>query len=144
MATSFDGHTHGQLRAMIASLGPGEVRQRAEQLARAAEDIARIAEKLKGHRVPGWEGEGATAFEEWVGRAANATLRLSEYSAVGSAWMGETVQWMIEATKMPLYDTAAARNLDAARTHHNDPDAPGSARRRRRSWTTTTGTPCGG
>lgn len=124
MATTFDGYSHQQLRAMIASLDPAAVQTRADQLTKAAEDIKKIAEKLKGHRVTGWEGEAAVAFQEWVGRAGNATLRLSEYSATGATWMGRTVQLMTEASKMPVVDGDALANLEAARKFRNDPDAP--------------------
>ncbi|MFD9411059.1 WXG100 family type VII secretion target [Streptomyces sp. NPDC059989] len=124
VATTFDGYSHQQLRAMIASLDPIAVKDRADRLEKASEDIRKIAEKLKNHRVTGWEGAGATAFQEWVGRAGNATLRLSDYSATGSKWMADTVQMMTEAQKMPGYDTGAAKNLEAARKAHNDPDAP--------------------
>ncbi|MFE5767060.1 WXG100 family type VII secretion target [Streptomyces sp. NPDC056485] len=123
MATSFEGYSHQQLRTMIASLDPTAVKERADRLQKGSEDIAKIGEKLKNHRVTGWEGEAATAFQEWVGRAGNATLRLSEFSATGSKWMGDTVQMMVEASKMPAYNTGAAKNLEAARKAHNDPDA---------------------
>ncbi|MFK0236112.1 WXG100 family type VII secretion target [Streptomyces vinaceus] len=123
MATNFEGYSHQKLREMRASLDPTAVKDRADRLQKASEDIAKIAEKLKNHRVTGWEGEAATAFQEWVGRAGNATLRLSEYSATGSKWMGDTVQKMIEARDMPAYDAKAAENLEAARKAHNDPDA---------------------
>lgn len=123
MATNFEGYSHQKLREMRASLDPTAVKDRADRLQKASEDIAKIAEKLKNHRVTGWEGEAATAFQEWVGRAGNATLRLSEYSATGAKWMGDTVQKMVEARDMPAYDTKAAENLEAARKAHNDPDA---------------------
>ncbi|MFF3862964.1 WXG100 family type VII secretion target [Streptomyces sp. NPDC002209] len=123
MATNFEGYSHQKLREMRASLDPTAVKDRADRLQKASEDIAKIAEKLKNHRVTGWEGEAATKFQEWVGRAGNATLRLSEYSATGAKWMGETVQKMIEARDMPAYDTKSAENLEAARKAHNDPDA---------------------
>ncbi|MFD7260876.1 WXG100 family type VII secretion target [Streptomyces sp. NPDC059874] len=124
MATTFDGYSHQQLRAMIAGIDPETVQARADQLKKASDDIAKIAEKLKNHVVTGWEGEGATAYQEWVGRAGNATLRLSEYSKTGSEWMGRTVQLMHEAAKMPVVDADATANLEAARKYHNDPDAP--------------------
>ncbi|MFD8793765.1 WXG100 family type VII secretion target [Streptomyces vinaceus] len=123
MATNFEGYSHQKLREMRAALDPTAVKDRADRLQKASEDIAKIAEKLKNHRVTGWEGEAATAFQEWVGRAGNATLRLSEYSATGAKWMGDTVQKMVEARDMPAYDTKAAENLEAARKAHNDPDA---------------------
>lgn len=123
MATDFEGYTHQQLKAMIASLDPETAKTRAAQLKKASDDIAKIAEKLKNHRVTGWEGEAAVAFQEWVGRAGNATLRLSKYSAEGSKWLTDAVQKMVEASKMPAYDTDAAANLEAARKFHNDPDS---------------------
>ncbi|WP_327362626.1 WXG100 family type VII secretion target [Streptomyces sp. NBC_01296] len=131
MATSFEGYSHQKLREMRASLDPTAVKDRADRLQQASKDIAKIAEKLKNHRVTGWEGEAATVFQEWVGRAGNATLRLSEYSATGAHWMGETVQKMIEARDMPAYDTRSAENLAAALKAHNDPDAQQIAQQER-------------
>ncbi|MDX3540177.1 hypothetical protein PV721_38930 [Streptomyces sp. MB09-01] len=121
--TDFEGFTHQQMRDMIASLDPASVQTRADQLAAAAAKIKTIGEALKHHVVSGWEGEGADAFQEWVGRAGNATLRLSDYSAKGGEWMGKVVQTMTEATKMTAVDATATKNLAAAIEHHNDPDA---------------------
>ncbi|PWK65588.1 hypothetical protein BCL76_112200 [Streptomyces sp. CG 926] len=123
MATDFEGFTHQQMRDMSASLDPASVQARADQLKKAAKDIKEIGEALKKHVVTGWEGEGAAAFQEWVGRAGNATLRLSDYSAKGGDWMGKVVQNMTEATKMTAVDATATKNLAAAKEHHNDPDA---------------------
>ncbi|MCY0954514.1 WXG100 family type VII secretion target [Streptomyces sp. H27-S2] len=123
MATDFEAFTHQQLKAMSDALDPNRVKARAEQLKKAAADIAQIAEKLRKHQVTGWEGEGAVAFQEWVRRAHNATLRLSDYSAHGSHWMTQAVQKMYEAQSMPAYDTDAAANLEAARKFRNDPDS---------------------
>ncbi|MFD6917382.1 WXG100 family type VII secretion target [Streptomyces virginiae] len=121
--TPFEQFTHQQMRDMIASLDPTSVQARADQLTSAAEKIKTIGEALKKHVVTGWEGEGADAFQEWVGRAGNATLRLGEYSAKGGEWMGKVVQSMTEATKMTAVDATATKNLAAAIEHHNDPDA---------------------
>ncbi|MFF4420132.1 WXG100 family type VII secretion target [Streptomyces sp. NPDC001549] len=121
--TDFEPFTHQQMRDMIASLDPTSVQARADQLKKAAEDIKKIGEALKRHVVTGWEGEGAVAFQEWVGRAGNATLRLGEYSAKGGTAMGWVVQTMTEATKMTAVDATATKNLAAAIEHHNDPDA---------------------
>ncbi|MGW6844738.1 WXG100 family type VII secretion target [Streptomyces sp. NPDC054958] len=123
MATDFEGFTHQQMRDMSSSLDPASVQARADQLKKAATDIKKIGEALKTHVVTGWEGEGAAAFQEWVGRAGNATLRLGEYSAKGGDWMGKVVQTMTEATKMVAVDSTATKNLAAAKEHHNDPDA---------------------
>ncbi|WP_328963187.1 hypothetical protein [Streptomyces virginiae] len=123
MATDFEGFTHQQMRDMIASLDPASVQARADKLKKAAKDIKEIGEALKQHVVTGWEGEGADAFQLWVGRAGNATLRLGEYSANGGAWMGSVVQTMTEATKMVAVDSTATKNLASALEHHNDPDS---------------------
>ncbi|MEU7556363.1 hypothetical protein AB0B01_29260 [Streptomyces sp. NPDC044571] len=109
---------------MVATLDPETVKTRATHLTEAAATIKEIGDALKKHKVKGWEGEAATAFEDWTSRAGNATLRLSEYSAAGGKWMGEAAQIMVEVKKnMPSYDTAMAENLAAAKQFHNDPDS---------------------
>ncbi|MFJ1868863.1 WXG100 family type VII secretion target [Streptomyces sp. NPDC088097] len=124
MATNFEGYTHEQLLAMIASLDAETVTSRATQLTTAADTIKEIGKSLKEHRVEGWEGEAARSFQDWVGQAGSATLRLGDYSAAGGKWMAEAAQTMIEVkANTPKYDTAAAENLAAAHEFHNDPDA---------------------
>lgn len=124
MATNFEGHTHQQLLAMLASANAETLKTRGAQLTDAAAAIKEIGESLKDHRVTGWEGESATAFQDWVSRTGNATLRLSEYSAEGGKQMTHASQVVIEVkANMPAYDTAAAENLKAAREFHNDPDS---------------------
>ncbi|KPI23198.1 hypothetical protein OV450_7434 [Actinobacteria bacterium OV450] len=124
MATDFEGYTHQQLLAMIASLDAETVKSRGTQLTEAAKTIKEIGESLKKHRVKGWEGEAATAFETWIGQTGNATLRLGEYSEAGGKWMTEAAQTMVEVKKnMPAYDTNAAADLKAAKDFHNDPDS---------------------
>ncbi|MET9606036.1 hypothetical protein ABZZ17_13330 [Streptomyces sp. NPDC006512] len=124
MGTDFEGRTHGQLLAMIATLDPETVKARATQLTHAAATIGEIGEGLKKHRVEGWEGEAAQAFRDWASRAGNATLRLSEYGAEGARWLTEAAQTMVEVrANTPAYDTTAAANLASARAFPNDPDA---------------------
>lgn len=124
MATNFEGYTHEQLLAMIASIDPETVKTRATQLADAATAIKEIGESLKKHQVKGWEGEAAQSFQEWVSRAGSATLRLGKYSEDGGTWMTRAAQTMIEVkANTPKYDTTAASNLEAAQKYHNDPDA---------------------
>ncbi|WP_371616103.1 WXG100 family type VII secretion target [Streptomyces sp. NBC_00454] len=124
MATNFEGHTHQQLLAMIASANAETLKTRGAQLTDAAAAIKEIGESLKDHRVTGWEGESSTAFQDWVSRTGNATLRLSEYSAEGGKQMTHASQVVIEVkANMPAYDTSAAENLKAAREFHNDPDS---------------------
>ncbi|WP_405980480.1 hypothetical protein [Streptomyces sp. NBC_00158] len=122
--TDFEGRSHEQLLAMLASLDPETVRARATQLAEAAAAIREIGDSLKKHRVAGWEGEAAHAFQDWVNRAGNATLLLADYGAAGGRWMTQAAQTMIEVrANTPEYDTASAETLAAAHRYHNDPDA---------------------
>ncbi|MGW5398997.1 WXG100 family type VII secretion target [Streptomyces sp. NPDC003952] len=124
MATDFESHTHQELLAMLASANAETLKARGDQLTDAAAAIKEIGESLKDHRVTGWEGESGTAFQDWVSRAGNATLRLSEYSAEGGKQLTQASQVVIEVkANMPKYDATAAANLDAAREFHNDPDA---------------------
>ncbi|MGW0392781.1 WXG100 family type VII secretion target [Streptomyces sp. NPDC003042] len=124
MATNFEGYTHEQLLAMIASLNPETVKARGTQLTQAADTIKEIGRNLKKHQVKGWEGEAAQAFQDWVSRAGSATLLLGDYSAAGGKWMTEAAQTMVEVkANTPKYDTGAAANLAAAREYRNDPDS---------------------
>ncbi|MCJ0872270.1 WXG100 family type VII secretion target [Streptomyces sp. AP-93] len=124
MATNFENHTHQQLLAMLASANAETLKARGAQLTDAAAIIKEIGESLKDHRVTGWEGESATAFQDWVSRTGNATLRLSEYSAEGGKQLTQASQVVIEVkANMPTYDSGAAANLEAAREYRNDPDA---------------------
>ncbi|MFD5423295.1 hypothetical protein ACFWJT_35430 [Streptomyces sp. NPDC127069] len=122
--TDFEGYSHEQLLAMIASLDPETVKTRATQLADAAIALNEIGDSLKRHEVKGWEGDAADAFQEWVSRAGSATLTLGKYSDTGSQWMQHVAQTMVEVqANTPKYDKGAAENLEAARKYHNDPDA---------------------
>lgn len=124
MATNFESHTHQQLLAMLHSANAETLKARGDQLTDAAAIIKEIGESLKDHRVTGWEGESATAFQDWVSRTGNATLRLSDYSAAGGKQMTQASQVVIEVkANMPTYDSSAAANLKAAREFHNDPDS---------------------
>ncbi len=125
MATNFEGYSHAQLAAMVASLDPKTVSQRGTQLTEAAKTIKEIGQKLKDHKVKGWEGEAATAFQEWVNRAGSATLVLADFSSTGGHWMTLAAQTMSEI-HMPKYDAGAEselkENLEISRKYHNDPD----------------------
>ncbi|MEU9939642.1 WXG100 family type VII secretion target [Streptomyces lavendulae] len=124
MATDFEAYSHEQLLAMIASLDSATVVARATQLQGAAIAIKGIGESLRKHQVKGWEGVAADAFQQWVTRAGNATLRLADYSEEGSKWMTQAAQTMVEVkTNTPKYDTSAAADLAAAHKFHNDPDS---------------------
>ncbi|GLV91542.1 hypothetical protein Slala04_29960 [Streptomyces lavendulae subsp. lavendulae] len=132
--TDFEGYTHGQLHAMIESLDPAKVAALGTKLTDAAKTIKEIGTKLKDHKVKGWEGEGATAFQNWVSQAGSATLLLADYSTAGGKYMADAAQVMREvkpskdgAGNFPPYDAAAdaklRENLATSREYHNDPDA---------------------
>ncbi|MEU3772663.1 hypothetical protein AB0F11_05505 [Streptomyces sp. NPDC032472] len=124
MATNFEGFTHQQLLAMVASLDPETVKSRSTLLTEAAKTINEIGSALKKHKVEGWEGEAAHDFEDWTSRTGSATLLLGKYSAAAGKWMGEAAQTMVEVkANIPAYDSSAAENYEAARKYHNDPDA---------------------
>lgn len=94
--TNFEGYTHAQLHAMIESLDPAKVQALGAKLTEAAKTIETIGTKLKDHKVKGWEGEAATAFQNWVSQAGSATLQLAEYSTAGGKYMAEAAQVMRE------------------------------------------------
>ncbi|MBZ9596104.1 hypothetical protein K7B06_13515 [Streptomyces erythrochromogenes] len=132
--TNFEGYTHAQLHAMIESLDPAKVAALGTKLTEAATTILEIGTKLKDHKVKGWEGEGATAFQNWVSQSGSATLQLADYSKAGGKYMAEAAQVMREVKpskdgvgNFPPYDAAAdaklRENLATSREYHNDPDA---------------------
>ncbi|MEU4731378.1 hypothetical protein [Streptomyces sp. NPDC023588] len=132
--SEFEGYTHAQLYAMVAAMDPDKAHHCATQLTDAAKTIEEIGNKLKDHKVKGWEGEAADAFQNWVNKTGSATLVLAEYSAAGGKYMAESAQIMREvkptdygAGNMPKYDASAEaalkQNLATSREYHNDPDA---------------------
>ncbi|MEU5805821.1 hypothetical protein [Streptomyces sp. NPDC047718] len=124
MATDFEGFTHQQLLAMVASIDSETVKSRATQLTTATATIREIGNALKTTKVTGWEGEAAQAFARWADQAGSATLRLADLSEAGGKWMTEAAQIMVEVKKnIPPYDQSAADNLQTSKDFHNDPDA---------------------
>ncbi|MFB6512748.1 WXG100 family type VII secretion target [Streptomyces virginiae] len=132
--SEFEGLTHAQLYAMIAAIDPDKVYDCSALLTNAAKTIDEIGSKLKDHKVKGWEGEAADAFQNWVNQTGSATLELAKYSANGGKYMAETAQIMREvapttygAGDMPMYSASAEatlkQNLATSREYHNDPDA---------------------
>ncbi|WP_405709782.1 hypothetical protein OG264_15315 [Streptomyces xanthophaeus] len=113
--TKFEGMSHAELHAMIAAIDPEVVRTRGTQLTEAAAAIKKIGADLKKHKVKGWEGEAALAFEEWVNQMGSATLVLADYSAAAGKQMTETAQIMYQVKPdpagqkgdMPPYNAAA-------------------------------------
>ncbi|MFD7630433.1 WXG100 family type VII secretion target [Streptomyces sp. NPDC059851] len=124
MATNFEGFTHQQLLAMVASIDSETVKSRATQLTTATTTIREIGNALKTTKVTGWEGTAAQAFANWADQAGSATLRLADLSEAGGKWMTEAAQIMVEVKKnIPPYDQSAADNLKASKDYRNDPDA---------------------
>ncbi|MGT2528647.1 WXG100 family type VII secretion target [Streptomyces nojiriensis] len=132
--TNFEVYTHAQLHAMVAAIHPEGVSALGTQLADAAKTIEEIGNKLKDHKVDGWEGATAEAFRNWVSQAGSATLVLAEFSAAGGKYMTETAQVMREVKgadgkegNMPPYnpgtEASLKEDLELSRKYHNDPDA---------------------
>ncbi|MGW6947944.1 WXG100 family type VII secretion target [Streptomyces xanthophaeus] len=101
MASKFEGMSHAELHAMIAAIDPEVVRTRGTQLTDAAVAIKKIGAALKKHKVKGWEGEAARAFEEWVNQMGSATLVLADYSDAAGKQMTETAQIMYQVKPDP-------------------------------------------
>ncbi|MGW0992897.1 WXG100 family type VII secretion target [Streptomyces sp. NPDC002520] len=133
--------THEQLAAMLDTASTAGASHLSSKLSKAASTITKIGDDLMKH-VKGleWQGEGGDAFRDWGGQTASATLRLGEYAAVASRWMGTVSQGIAEAkAAMPdvsettqaekdlinAHDTIAATKQPGA---HNDPDAQQLAR----------------
>lgn len=131
--SGFESYTHAQLYAMIAALDDEAVSARGTQLTEAAKTIKEIGDKLKDHKVKGWEGEAAEAFQNWVNQTGSATLVLAEYSEAGGKYLTQTAQVMREVKPkngigdMPKYSASAEASLKedlaTSREYHNDPDA---------------------
>ncbi len=68
---------------------PAKVESLGTKLKEAADTIEKIGTKLKDHKVKGWEGDAATAFQEWVNQAGSVTLELAKYSSSGGKYMTE-------------------------------------------------------
>ncbi|MEC4575400.1 WXG100 family type VII secretion target [Streptomyces virginiae] len=131
--SGFESYTHAQLYAMIAALDDEVVSAQGTQLTEAAKTIKEIGTNLKNHKVKGWEGEAAEAFQNWVNQAGNATLVLADYSEAGGKYLTQTAQVMREVKPkngtgdMPKYSASAEASLKedlaTSREYHNDPDA---------------------
>ncbi|OKI56280.1 WXG100 family type VII secretion target [Streptomyces sp. MJM1172] len=126
--SKFDGYSHEQLWAMVSGANEHVLKTRATSLVDAAKTIHDVGDALKKHKVEGWDGEAAQKFHDWVSQAGSATLRLAEYSKAGGESLGHAADVLSEVKKSAAYDAsedAALRaNIEAARKHHNDPDAP--------------------
>ncbi|MFD9416311.1 WXG100 family type VII secretion target [Streptomyces goshikiensis] len=126
--SKFEGYSHEQLWAMVSGANEHVLKTRATSLVDAAKTIHDVGDALKKHKVEGWDGEAAQKFHDWVSQAGSATLRLAEYSKAGGESLSHAADVLSEVKKSAAYDAkedAALRaNIEAARKHHNDPDAP--------------------
>ncbi|MFD9299466.1 WXG100 family type VII secretion target [Streptomyces goshikiensis] len=113
---------------MVSGANEHVLKTRATSLVDAAKTIHDVGDALKKHKVEGWDGEAAQKFHDWVSQAGSATLRLAEYSKAGGESLSHAADVLSEVKKSAAYDAsedAALRaNIEAARKHHNDPDAP--------------------
>lgn len=125
--TPFESMSHEQMLAWLDQASSFHVQDAADRLSAAAGEIRSIAQLLKfrPERVR-WEGEGFDAFVEWGASLASSTFRLADYSDEASKWLGQSSGAIARAqAAIPRYTSKAQAqaNLDAAKAHHNDPDA---------------------
>ncbi|MCM3264579.1 hypothetical protein M3765_11140 [Streptomyces thermoviolaceus] len=134
--TNFEAMTHEQLVAMLESASHEGAQTLNAKLDKAASTISKIGDDLMQYvKDLEWQGEGADAFRDWGNEAARATLRLGQYAASASRWMGIVSQAIIEAksmmpdtseTKQAKAELAKAHKTIAAATTpsaRHDPDA---------------------
>ncbi|MGW2486469.1 WXG100 family type VII secretion target [Streptomyces sp. NPDC001606] len=139
--TDFESMTHEQLAAMLDSASTAGASHLSTKLAKAATTITKIGDDLMQHvKNLEWQGDAGDAFRDWGGQTASATLRLGEYAAVASRWMGTVSQAISEAkAAMPDVSETTQAKTDLANAHatiaaakqpgaHNDPDAQQQAR----------------
>lgn len=125
--TPFESMSHEAMLAWLDQASSFHVQEAADRLSAAAGEIRSIAQQLKfrPERVR-WEGEGFEAFVEWGASLASSTFRLADYSDDASKWLGQASGAIARAqAAIPRYTSKdqAQANLDAAKAHHNDPDA---------------------
>ncbi|WP_149181474.1 WXG100 family type VII secretion target [Streptomyces sp. TRM49041] len=125
--TPFESMSHEQMLTWLDQASSAQVQDAADRLSAAAGEIRNIAQQLRfrPERVK-WEGEGNQAFIEWGASLASSTFRLADYSDDASKWLSRASGAVATAqSSIPRYTTkeSAQANLDAARAHHNDPDA---------------------
>ncbi|WP_078858656.1 hypothetical protein [Streptomyces sp. NRRL F-2799] len=135
-STDFESMTHEQLAAMLHSADSESAAHLSTKLAKAASTINKIGDDLMQHvKDLEWHGKGGDAFRDWGGHAAGATLRLGQYAAVASRWMGTVADSIADAkAAMPATSETTQAKADLADAHktieaarqpgaRNDPDA---------------------
>ncbi|MCB5167282.1 hypothetical protein LG634_20865 [Streptomyces bambusae] len=96
VTTDFEGIGRGEPARMVGAADPGAVAGCAAQLVAAADALREIGEALRRHRVDGWEGEAAEAYEDRVRRMSAAALALSDYGRTGGEWLRHAAQTLGE------------------------------------------------
>lgn len=121
----FDDMSHECMLRWLDQANSGTVQAAADRLAKAAEEIHKIAEELKIRpQWVEWKGEGANAFRTWTADLANSTLRLGDFSESSAKWLAQASSAIARAQATIPRDTGAAEsNRVAAASVPNDPDA---------------------
>ncbi|MEV4867361.1 translation initiation factor IF-2 [Streptomyces ossamyceticus] len=121
----FEDMSHERMLQWLDQANSGTVQAAADRLAKAAEEIHKIAEELKVRpQWVEWKGEGANAFRTWTADLANSTLRLSDFSESSAKWLAQASSAIARAQAAIPRDTAGAEaNRVAAASSPNDPDA---------------------
>lgn len=121
----FDNMSHERMLQWLDQANAGTVQSAADRLAKAAEEIHKIAEELKIRpQWVEWKGEGADAFRAWTADLANSTLRLGDFSESSAKWLAQASDAIARAQAAIPRDTESAEaNRVAAASTPNDPDS---------------------
>ncbi len=121
----FEDMSHERMLQWLDQANSGTVQAAADRLAKAAEEIHKIAEELKIRpQWVEWKGEGANAFRTWTADLANSTIRLGDFSESSAKWLAQASSAIARAQATIPRDTKAAEaNSVAATSAPNDPDA---------------------
>ncbi len=121
----FEDMSHERMLQWLDQANSGTVQAAADRLAKAAEEIHKIAEELKIRpQWVEWKGEGANAFRTWTADLANSTLRLGDFSESSAKWLAQASNAIARAqAAIPRDAGAAESNRVAAASAPNDPDA---------------------
>ncbi|GAB2937999.1 hypothetical protein GCM10027075_42920 [Streptomyces heilongjiangensis] len=121
----FEDMSHERMLQWLDQANSATVQAAADRLAKAAEEIHKIAEELKIRpQWVEWKGEGANAFRTWTADLANSTLRLGDFSESSAKWLAQASSAIARAQAAIPRDTKTAEsNRAAAASTPNDPDA---------------------
>ncbi len=121
----FEDMSHERMLQWLDQANSATVQAAADRLAKAAEEIHKIAEELRIRpQWVEWKGEGANAFRTWTADLANSTLRLGDFSESSAKWLAQASSAIARAQAAIPRDTKTAEsNRAAAASTPNDPDA---------------------